>query len=134
MARKTVALFGEGEKGAMGAPLKISTLTVLNDTLGHPPHESRGIFFAIQFLMYQQEVIFFRVKEEGFSTKDYLQGMHHLQKKDEISQLSALCLPGVGDGRILDAAHPIIQVHGALIVTTERDLYDYLTSLQFPNS
>ena len=133
MARQTVALFGGAEKGEIGAPLSIKTLSALNEALGHPPNESRGIFFAIQFLMYEQDVLFFRVKEEGFSTKDYLQGMKHLQNKDQTSQLTAVCLPGVGDARILDAAHPITEIHEALIVTTERDLYDYLTSLQLPN-
>ncbi len=133
MERQTIALFGEAEKGEIGSPLLMKTLSYLNDTLGHPPEESRGIFFAIQFLLYEQEVIFVRVKEEGFSTKDYLKGMKHLQNKKQISHLTALCLPGVGDARILDAAYPVIDTHEALIITTERDLYDYLTSLQLPN-
>lgn len=133
MARQTVALFGEAEKGDIGSPLFMKSLPHLNDTLGHPPPESRGIFFAVQFLLYEQEVIYIRVKEEGFSTKDYLKGMRHLQDKKQISHLTALCLPGVGDARILDAAHPVTDVHEALIITTEQDLYDYLTSLQLPN-
>lgn len=111
----------------------MKSLPHLNDTLGHPPPESRGIFFAIQFLLYEQEVIYIRVKEEGFSTKDYLKGMRYLQNKKQISHLTALCLPGVGDARILDAAHPVTDLHEALIITTEQDLYDYLTSLQLPN-
>jgi hypothetical protein len=133
MARQVVALFGEAEKGEIGSPLLMKTLSHLNDTLGHPPNESRGIFFAIQFLLYEQDVIFIRVKEEGFSTKDYLKGMKHLQNKKQISHLTALCLPGVGDARILDASRPVTETHEALIVTTEQDLYDYLTSLQLPN-
>ena len=133
MARQTVALFGEAEKGEIGFPLFMKSLPHLNDILGHPPPESRGIFFAVQFLLYEQEVIFIRVKEEGFSTKDYLKGMKLLQNKKDFSQLTALCLPGVGDARILDATHPVTEAHEALIITTERDLYDYLTSLQLPN-
>lgn len=131
--RQTVALFGEAEKGEIALPLPMKSLTHLNEALGHPPSESRGIFFAIQFLLYEQEVLFIRVKEEGFSTKDYLKGMKHLQNKKEISHLTAVCLPGVGDARIIDAAHPVIDTHDALVITTERDLYDYLTSLQLPN-
>ena len=74
-----------------------------------------------------------RVKEEGFSTKDYLKGMKHLLNKKTVSSLAAICLPGVGDARIIDAVHPVTSAHDALIITTERDLYDYLTSLQLPN-
>ncbi|MCB1109618.1 MAG: hypothetical protein KDK64_01435 [Chlamydiia bacterium] len=133
MARQTVALFGEAEKGEIGTPLIMKSLSQMNDILGHPPSESRGIFFAIQFLLYEQEVIYIRVKEEGFSTKDYLKGMKFLQDKKQISHLTALCLPGVGDARILDAAHPVTDAYEALIITTEQDLYDYLTSLQLPN-
>lgn len=128
--RQIVALFGEAEKGTLGFPLLTKSLTHLNETLGHPPEESRGIFFAIQFLMYEQEVIYIRVKEEGFSTKDYLKGMKQLINKNQISHLSAVCLPGVGDARIIDSVHPVTKTHGALLITTEQDLYDYLTFLQ----
>ncbi|MDN3508868.1 MAG: hypothetical protein P0S93_02415 [Candidatus Neptunochlamydia sp.] len=131
--RQTVALFGEAEKGEIGSPIFMKSLTHLNEILGNPPDESRGLFFAIQFLMYEQEVIYIRVKEEGFSTKDYLKGMKHLVNKKQISHLTAVCLPGVGDSRIIDFVHPVTETHGALIITTEQDLYDYLTSLQLPN-
>ena len=131
--RQTVALFGEAEKGDIGFPLFMKSLTHLNEMLGNPPNESRGLFFAIQFLMYEQEVIYIRVKEEGFSTKDYLKGMKHLLNKKQISHLTAVCLPGVGDARIIDSVHPITEIHRALVITTEQDLYDYLTSLQLPN-
>lgn len=130
--RLTVALFGEAEKGEIGTPIFMKSLSHLNETLGNPPHESRGIFFAIQFIMHEQEVIYIRVKEEGFSTKDYLKGMKHLLNKKQISHLAAVCLPGVGDTRIIDSVHPVTEAHGALIVTSEQDLYDYLTSFQFP--
>lgn len=131
--RQNIALFGEAEKGEVGTPLFIKSLVQLNELLGHPPEESRGIFFAIQFLLFEQELIFVRVKEEGFSTKDYLKGMKQLVNKKTVSSLAAVCLPGVGDARIIDAVHPVTDIHGALIITTERDLYDYLTSLQLPS-
>lgn len=131
--RQTVALFGEAEKGEIAIPLFMKSLTHLNEILGNPPQESHGIFFAIQFLLFEQELIYIRVKEEGFSTKDYLKGMKHLLNKKEVPHLTAICLPGVGDARIIDAAHPITDTHGALIIMTEQDLYDYLTSLQLPN-
>ncbi|MCB1084801.1 MAG: hypothetical protein KDK60_01725 [Chlamydiia bacterium] len=131
--QQTIALFGEAEKGETGALQLIRNVPQLNETLGHPPTESRGIYFAIQFLLFEQEVLYVRVKEEGFSTKDYLKGMKVLLKSKEIPPLSALCLPGVGDARIIDAACPVANAHGALFVTTEQDLYDYLTSLQLPD-
>jgi hypothetical protein len=131
--RQIVALFGEAEKGELGTPFFMKSLTHLNETFGHPPEDSRGLFFAIQFLLYEQEVIYFRVKEEGFSTKDYLKGIKHLQNKKEISHLTAICLPGVGDARIIDSITPALETHSALVITTEQDLYDYLTSLQLPN-
>lgn len=131
--RQTVALFGEAEKGDTGSPFFMKSLMHLNETLGSPPEESRGLFFAIQFLMYEQEVIYIRVKEEGFSTKDYLKGMKQLLNKKQISHLTAVCLPGVGDARIIDCVHPVTETHGALVILTEQDLYDYLTSIPFPN-
>ncbi len=131
--RQTIALFGEAEKGEIGFPLFMKSLTHLNEALGNPPDESRGLFFAIQFLLYEQEVIYIRVKEEGFSTKDYLKGMKHLLNKKEVAHLTAVCLPGVGDARIIDSVGPVTETHGALVITTEQDLYDYLTSLQLPS-
>ena len=131
--RQTIALFGEAEKGEIGFPLFMKSLTHLNETLGNPPQESQGLFFAIQFLMYEQEVIYFRVKEEGFSIKDYLQGMEHLADKKQISHLTAVCLPGVGDAQIINSMDPVTETHGAIIITTEQDLYDYLTSFHLPN-
>jgi len=78
-------------------------------------------------------VIYIRVKEEGFSTKDYFKGMKKLTDKNQIPYLTAICLPGVGDVRIIDSVHPVTKTHRALIITTEQDLYDYLTYLQHPN-
>ena len=104
----------------------------MNETLGNPPEGSRGIFFAIQFLLYEQELIYIRVKEEGFSTKDYLKGIKNLLNKKKVSQLTAICLPGVGDARIIDSTTPVLETHRALMITSECDLYDYLTSLQLP--
>ena len=130
--RQTVALFGEAEKGDLASPLFMQSLTHLNETLGNPPEESQGIFFGIQFLLYEQDVIFIRVKEEGFSTKEYLKGMKSLLKEKDLPPVTAVCLPGVGDSRIIDSTAPILDAYGALLLTTERDLYDYLTSLQLP--
>lgn len=126
--RHTVALFGEAERGKIHSLLIIKSLTHLNEVLGNPPDESRGIFFAIQCLLYEHALIYVRVKEEGFSIQDYRKGMQQLLNKKEVSHLTAICLPGVGDAQIIDSATPVLKCHEALMITTEQDLYDYLTS------
>ena len=47
--RQTVALFGEAEKGDIGFPLFMKSLTHLNEMLGNPPNESRGLFLQFSF-------------------------------------------------------------------------------------
>ena len=91
-----------------------------------------SIYFAIQFLLYEHELIYIRVKEEGFSTKNYLKGMKLLSNTKQVSHLTAICLPGVGDTRILDASRSVCELHQGFLIMTEQDLYDYLTSLQLP--
>lgn len=123
-SRHTIALFGEAEKGQFRKPLVIKTLPQLVDTFGHPPCESRGLVFAIQALLYQREIIFFRVEEEGFSANDYLHGLHHLES---VKKLHALCLPGVGTPGILEACEEVCRKQKSFLITSEQDLYDYLT-------
>ncbi len=130
--RSTIALFGEAEKGDLAAPVSIQSLDQLSETFGHAPKETRGIFFAVQFLLYQHELIYIRVQEEGFSTKSYLKGFKQLSQKGNAPDLTAICLPGVGDTRIFDACQTLCNNHRALLITTEQDFYDYLTSLHLP--
>jgi len=127
-SRQTVFLFGEAEKGEFCTPLACHSLAHLSDCLGNPPGESKGIQYAVQALMYEHDLIFFRVKEEGFSVPDYLKGLHLLQKKDLGFFLSAICMPGVGDLTIIEATDPICQMHKSLLIIDEKDLYDYLTN------
>jgi len=127
--RQIIALFGEAEKGEVSSPIFVKSLIHLNDLIGHPTDESLGISFAIQSLLYEQEVIFIRVEEEGFSVRDYIKGMRQLLNKKKVPRLTAISLPGVGDAHIIDAAIPVIKAHAAVIIMTERDLYDYLTAL-----
>ncbi len=126
--RQTIFLFGEAEKGAFCTPVICKSLEHLVDLLGNPPSESQGISYAIQMLLYQKEIIFFRVKEEGFSTQDYRRGLRILQTNKKLIQqsLSAICMPGMGDAEIIDAAHPVLQLHKSFLILTEKDLYDYL--------
>lgn len=124
--RHTVALFGESEKGQFKKPYILHELPQLIDLLGHPPAESQGLFFAIQALLYKRELIYFRVQEEGFSRSDYMIGFKHLE---DLQQLNALCLPGVGDAEILEASQRLCEIHKSHIISTEKDLFDYLTSV-----
>ncbi|HSX27137.1 MAG TPA: hypothetical protein VLE89_09060 [Chlamydiales bacterium] len=126
--RYAVALFGEAEKGSFKAPHILRELPQLIDRLGNPPPESHGLFFAVQALLFEREIIFFRVAEEGFSKLDYFEGLRYLGNREKTKRLSALCIPGVGDNEIIDASQNICQLHKSLLITTQKDLYDYLTS------
>lgn len=123
-----IALFGESERGQFKDPYLLQGLPELMDRLGNPPEDSEGLFFAIQALLYKRTVIYFRVVEEGFSKGDYFVGLKYLQNKEKTPRLDALCLPGVGDEEILNAFQPICDMHKSHLITTQKDLYDYLTS------
>lgn len=127
MEAYTVALFGEAEKGDFRTAYFCRTLAQLMEFFGNPPPESRGLHYAVQALLYHRNLIFFRVREEGFSHQDYLSGLNHLQKNDEISEIAAICLPGVGDSTILKAIHPICALYHSILITNEADFYDYIT-------
>ena len=122
-----IFLFGEAEKGELCIPFACRSLSELAETFGNPPGESLGLIYAVQALMYERELIYFRVREEGFSTADYMKGIKFLEKKERVEGLTAICMPGVGDAAILQATTPICSRHRTLLITTEKDLYDYLT-------
>ncbi|MBM3197829.1 MAG: hypothetical protein FJZ58_01055 [Chlamydiae bacterium] len=126
--KPSIFLFGEAEKGEFGIPFLCDSLPMLCEALGEPPPESQGIHYAIQTLLYDRSVLFYRVQEEGFSTKDYLKGLYLLQKSSSIPSGLALCLPGVGDEEILDEATKICSLRKSFLVLTEKDLYDYLSN------
>jgi hypothetical protein len=127
----TIALFGEAEKGNYKTPYHCRTLNQLIDFFGNPPEESRGLFFAIQALLYHRDLIFFRVKEEGFSLQDYMQGLKILEQTDPNEPVAAICLPGVGSGEIIEVSTSICQKLQSILITTESDFYDYLTEIHF---
>lgn len=124
--RSVVALFGEAERGQFKTPHVLKEMPQLIDLLGNPPPESEGLFFAIQALLFQRELIYFRVEEEGFSHSDYFTGLKYLET---VKNLHALCMPGVGDPQILDASQNLCHIHKSLLITNQKDLYDYLTSI-----
>lgn len=127
---RSVALFGEAEKGDFDAAYICHNLEQLSHYLGEPPHrEALGLFFAIQMLLNNYGIIFLRVHEEGFSTRDYKKGLAFLENKDLFPEISAVCLPGVGSKEIFDATIGVCELHKSLLITTEQELYDYLTDL-----
>jgi hypothetical protein len=103
----------------------LKELPQLVDFLGNPPTGTEGLFFAIQAILYERDVLFFRVAEEGFSQLDYINGFRYLGQA--VKQLHALCLPGVGDQEIINASLPLCSHHKSPLITSQKDLYDYLT-------
>lgn len=128
MLRGTIFLFGAAEKGSICQPISLTTLQQLLDLLGHPPRETEGINYAIQMLLFQQGLIYFRVSEEGYSMDDYMIGLRWLKKAPLHPHLSAICLPGVGDKEIIQATTSICHLHQCMLIVSEKDLYDYLTA------
>ncbi len=124
--RYTIALFGEAEKGQYRTAHVLNDLSQLIDQFGNPPPDSQGIFFAIQALLFQRELIFFRVEEEGFSELDYFSGLKTLETAFP-RKIHALCLPGVGSVKILEASSQLCIATKSLLITSQKDWYDYLT-------
>ncbi len=122
----SMALFGEAEKGDFNTPYHCKDLPQLAHLFGNPPPESKGLYFAIQALMYHQDLLFFRVKEEGFSVQDYFSGLHLLEREKLITNVAAIAIPGVGNKEIIEAVTPLCIVYKNVIIISEPDLYDYL--------
>ncbi len=131
--RPTVFLFGEAEKGDFCTPLLLKSLPQLAETCGNPPAESLGILYAVQALLYERDLIYFRVKEEGFSVSDYMRGLKLLENQNLFHNLSAICMPGVGDAEIIDASCSVCSLHKSFLITSEKDLYDFLTHIRQSN-
>jgi hypothetical protein len=127
MVRSTLFLFGASEKGELCRPHHFTSLQELLDVLGHPPEHSEGIPCAIQALLFQHTLIFFKVSEEGFSRDDYIHGLKLLRKKEIKRPVDAICMPGVGDEEIIQATTPICYMYQSVLIVSQKDLYDYLT-------
>lgn len=123
-----IALFGEAEKGEFHTGYQCDSLPQLENLFGHPPRGTQGLYFAIQSILYHYHLIFFRVKEEGFSLSDYLIGFKTLQESPLISHIVAIGVPGVGDKEVLEAATPLILTYHPILITSEADFYDYIMS------
>ncbi len=127
MEPHTIALFGEAEKGDFCSAYFCNSLEQLADYFGNAPINSNGLYFAVQALLYHRNLIFFRVQEEGYSLQDYHYGMNLLFRQNQISKISAICMPGVGNSEIIRATTSLCAVYHSIFITTEADFYDYLT-------
>jgi hypothetical protein len=124
----TIALFGEAERGEFHTAYFCQNLEQLDEYFGNPPPNSKGLYYAVQALLFKRNLVFFRVMEEGFSIQDYLTGVRLLEQQQLIPQLDAICIPGVGDPAVLNALQPICQQYHSILISNEADFYDYLTS------
>lgn len=127
MGTQTIALFGEAEKGDYSTAYYCQTLPQMLDYLGNPPEESQGLYFAVQSILFNYSVLFFRVREEGFSQEDYFSGLTFLKRQNLFSRIIGIGVPGVGNGEIINEIIPICQNYRSILITSEADLYDYLT-------
>lgn len=127
MKAHTIALFGEAEKGDYSTAYYCQTLPQMLDSLGNPPPESLGLYFAIQSILLDYSVLFFRVREEGFSQQDYFSGLTFLKQQKLFSSIIGIGAPGVGNKEIIDEIIPICHNYKSILITSEADLYDYLT-------
>lgn len=124
----TIALFGEAEKGEYQAAYYCNNLEQLMENLGNAPKNSKGLYFAVQALLYRRNLIYIRVEEEGFSLGDYYYGVNILKTQEAIPNISAICMPGVGNSEIIEAILPLCARYHSILVITESDLYDYLVA------
>jgi hypothetical protein len=127
MSRRAIVVFGAAEKGQLCTPMHVTSLENLLDSLGHPPLNSEGLACAIQTLLHDYDLIYFRVEEEGFSTEDYIRGLRHLKQKPLKIPVMAITMPGVGEQDLIHIATPICHFYRSILLISEKDLYDYLT-------
>jgi len=127
MSKMNIFLFGAAEKGELCKPIYLHSLDQLLEILGNPPETSEGILCAIQALLLNNSLIYFRVEEEGFSYENYLKGFRLLHKEGLIMKVSAVCMPGMANSEIWDVLLPICRNFRIIILMSEKDLYDYLT-------
>ena len=126
--RPRVVVFGEASRGDLHTPYRPRDLLELEALLGHPPGQSLGLYFAVQTMLFERDLIYFRVEEEGYSLCDYYAGLRLLVRTQPLRQgIAAVSLPGGGAEEILEAASPLTEGDRAMLIMSERDLYDYLT-------
>lgn len=125
--KKTIVIFGESKEGEFQKLIFLNTLPDLANKIGEPTETGTGVHMAIQAMLFNHDILFYKVTEEGFSTNDYLAGLKLLEKDTLSSSLAAIALPGVGTSEILNAASSLCALHKSLLIITEKDLYDFMT-------
>jgi len=132
MSSSVIALFGEAEKGDLRTIYFCKTVEQLFHFFGQPPHETEGLYYAIQALLYGNSLVYFRVHEEGMSTKDYLFGLRLLHEyATSIPHVGAIFLPKVGSQAIINESLSVCEKHQSLLILREADFYDYITDHGF---
>ncbi len=126
MREESVLIFGEAKRGEFLKLFYINTLPELSTFLGEPTDEGIGIHMAIQSLLFHKKVLFIKVAEEGYSFDHYSLGFKEIEKKQELL-ISAIALPGVGSSKIVKEATLLAKKKKAIILLTEKDLYDLMT-------
>lgn len=128
MINSTIALFGESEKGDFHTGYYCTSLDQVVDCLGNAPPDTQGLYYATQVLLFQKDLLFFRVHEEGFSVVDYFKGLEYLQglSLQKMHPLAAICAPGVGSDEIIEDILSLCTLYNSIFLTNEADLYDYL--------
>lgn len=126
LMNNSIALLGESEKGRFLYPYFCKNLEELISYLGNPPKDSKGIDFAIQAIMYERDIVYFRVQEEGYFIKDYFQCLEII--KNKIKKIDAICIPKVSNKEVIEKSSLICKSLSSIIITTKEDLFDYLLS------
>ncbi len=121
-----ISIFGLAEQGDLYRHIHLKSLQDLLLTLGQPGEGSIAIELAVQALMHERPVLFYRVKEEGFEDEFYLRGLRDLKKQNLKTTLSAIALPGVGSRPVIDEAALICKKESSILIMNQQDLYDYL--------
>ena len=127
MTKRTILIFGESKEGEFHKFLFLKTLPDLAEALGEPTETGLGVHIAIQSILSNRDVLFYKVKEEGFHADHYLLGFKQLENEFHSTPLAAIALPGVSSANILELASSLCNQHRSIILFNEKDLYDLMT-------
>lgn len=124
--RISVAVFGQASKGETSNVYTINSHQELFCKIGDAPEGSKGIQYALEALDYGRRVYFIPVREEGCNSAEYYVALPRLFNLG----IDAVYIPGGGSFRLIE---DLLQKLKAVILISESDAYDYLTSLYSSN-
>lgn|SRR3989338_4363988 len=125
MEKRVISIFGESEKGEYEKFYPIADLAEAFEILGSPPKETEALQFSLQILGASQPILFFRVKEEGFSFDSYAKGIELLKVNSGPFTIQALFMPGLSDPNLIEKAREACEKHQAVLLITDKDFQDY---------